>query len=241
MLAFVVSLERCAERRAMVAASLEAAGVPFEIARAVDGKAGEHLAFPNYSERTMLERTGRTLSAGEVGCFASHYRLWQTCVELGQPIAVIEDDVIVAPDFATVLALAEGEIARRKLIRLYAVTERRHVALADLAPPFQLIRYLKGPYGTQAYVVSPDGAKALIDKAARWLAPVDQYLDSPWLHGIEIVAIKPFRVSEGDFASEIVARGEPGVDSASFVHSARRSLGRLTTSVSRTMFNIMRS
>ncbi len=237
MLVFVVSLERSKARRETVSASLAAAGVSFEIARAVDGRAGEHHAFPNYCERRMLERTGRMLSPGEVGCFASHYRLWQICAELGQAITVLEDDIVVAPDFASVLALAEDEIQRHRLIRLFAVTERRHAVLAHLASPFHLIRYLKGPYGTQAYVLSPAGAKALIDKAAHWLAPVDRYLDSPWRHGIDIVAMKPFRVFNGGFESEIEQRG----DGAGIVDGARRSLDRLQTHVSRTVFNLARS
>ncbi len=236
MQVFVVSLDRSAARREVVSASLREAGVPFEIARAVDGRGGEHHAFTNYCERTMLERTGRTLSPGEVGCFASHYRLWQVAVELGQPIAVIEDDIVVAPDFATVLALAATEIEARRLIRLFAVTERKHVVLAELASPFQLIRYLKGPYGTQAYVVSPAGAKALLDKAAQWLAPVDRYLDSPWLHGIDIVAMKPFRVSHGNFVSEI----ERCDEAPTLAEGARRGLDRLQHHVSRAVFNLSR-
>ncbi len=237
MLVFVVSLERSMARREVVSASLRDASVTFEIARAVDGRAGEHHAFPNYCERRMLERTGRMLSVGEVGCFASHYRLWQVCAELGQPIVVLEDDIVVSPDFASVLALAGSEIDQHQLIRLFAVTERRHAVITELASPFRLIRYLKGPYGTQAYVLSPGGAKALLKSAAHWHAPVDRYLDSPWLHGLDIVAMKPFRVFHGGFESEIERRGE----GAGLVDGARRSLDRLQTHVSRAVYNIARN
>jgi GR25 family glycosyltransferase involved in LPS biosynthesis len=30
---------------------------------------------------------------GEMGCFDSHYRLWEKCVELNEPIMIFEDDV----------------------------------------------------------------------------------------------------------------------------------------------------
>ena len=32
------------------------------------------------------------MTPGELGCFASHYLLWEKCLELNEPIVVIEDD-----------------------------------------------------------------------------------------------------------------------------------------------------
>ncbi len=237
MRVFVISLDRSKTRRETVSASLIEAGVPFEIARAVDGRAGEHHIFPHYNEREMLQRTGKMLSVGEVGCFASHYRLWQACVELGQPIAVLEDDVVVAPDFAKALALAGREVARHQLIRLFTIKKRRHAVLAELEPPFQLIRYMRGPFGMQAYVLSPTGAQSLLDNAARWLAPVDRYLESPWLHGIDMIAMTPFRVSLGSLPSEIKVRDGKG---AGVVNASRRGIGHLRSHLAQAMFNLSR-
>ena len=37
----------------------------------------------------------RTLTWGEVGCFLSHYRLWEECADTGETILVLEDDAIL--------------------------------------------------------------------------------------------------------------------------------------------------
>ncbi|CCF80089.1 putative lipopolysaccharide biosynthesis protein [Helicobacter bizzozeronii CCUG 35545] len=39
------------------------------------------------------------MSMGELGCYASHYSLWQKCIQLHEPIAILEDDVHLKPHF----------------------------------------------------------------------------------------------------------------------------------------------
>lgn len=51
---------------------------------------------------------------GVMGCFHSHYRLWQTCVKLGEPILIFEDDVIfergwIPVEWNDVLLVATGK------------------------------------------------------------------------------------------------------------------------------------
>jgi GR25 family glycosyltransferase involved in LPS biosynthesis len=36
---------------------------------------------------------------GTVGCFLSHYKLWQKCIELNQPICILEHDVTIHAPF----------------------------------------------------------------------------------------------------------------------------------------------
>ena len=45
-------------------------------------------------ETSEEEHMGKILRPGVIGCFYSHYRLWQKCIELDEPILVFEDDVI---------------------------------------------------------------------------------------------------------------------------------------------------
>lgn len=40
-----------------------------------------------------LRRKGYQLKTSEVACFASHYELWVRCVELDEPIVILEDNV----------------------------------------------------------------------------------------------------------------------------------------------------
>ena len=82
---------------------------------------------------------------GAQGCFLSHYLLWQKCVNLDEPIVVLEDDAeVIAPllEFTT----------NQDLVKLHAPTKiNSHPAL--------------GTWGTGAfaYWLSPAGARKLID------------------------------------------------------------------------------
>ncbi|MCY4500067.1 MAG: glycosyltransferase family 25 protein, partial [Alphaproteobacteria bacterium] len=103
---FVISLEREPERRARMRQEL--AGFDFEFFDAVDGKA---LDAADYAHRMDAEwfriMRGRELAPGEIGCFLSHYALWEHLVETGIPCAlVLEDDARLEDGFRKVVAEA---------------------------------------------------------------------------------------------------------------------------------------
>jgi glycosyl transferase family 25 len=55
----------------------------------------------------------KLVGPGVIGCFYSHYRLWQKCIDLNEPIFIFEDDVVfVRPyypvEFTGVLIVALG-------------------------------------------------------------------------------------------------------------------------------------
>ena len=39
------------------------------------------------------------LTKGEVGCFLSHWHIWNKCIEKNEPILVLEDDAILTDKF----------------------------------------------------------------------------------------------------------------------------------------------
>ena len=39
------------------------------------------------------------LTKGEVGCFLSHWHIWNKCIEKNEPIIVLEDDAILTDKF----------------------------------------------------------------------------------------------------------------------------------------------
>ena len=42
---------------------------------------------------------GTHLTKGEVGCFLTHYHLWKKCIQLNEPIIILEDDAVCTPMF----------------------------------------------------------------------------------------------------------------------------------------------
>ena len=82
---------------------------------------------------------------GAQGCFLSHYMLWQRCVELDQPIIVLEDDAVILGPMPEI-------ITDKDLIKLHNPRHmHQHKKLGAWAP------------GAFAYWLTPEGAKKLID------------------------------------------------------------------------------
>jgi len=82
--------------------------------------------------------------SGAQGCFLSHYMLWNRCIELNQPIIILEDDAIV--------------IAKLKEIRLpYEVVKLHEPRRAGVS---KLGHWSAGAF---AYLLSPIGAKKLVE------------------------------------------------------------------------------
>ncbi|WP_161957122.1 glycosyltransferase family 25 protein [Aestuariivirga litoralis] len=196
---FVINLERSATRRSFMAAQLQRQGLAHSFFPAVDGRA-RHAEFAHhYDDERCLKSWRRPMTRGEVGCFASHYLLWERCVQVGAPIVVMEDDVILADGIGEAVEIAQQLVANHDFLRLSGVVDVPRVTLAaDLAPPWRLVRFLAGPLGTQCYVIAPRAAQALLDKATQWLMPVDNYIDAFWLHGVISKGLEPFRARHDD-------------------------------------------
>lgn len=175
-------------------AQLDRLGLAYEFFRGVDASKGELAGISRYDERLALRKLGHPLTTAELGCFASHYLLWQQCVEAGEPLVAMEDDVLIAPAFTTALRLAAERIESRRFIRLAGIWESPYRRVEALADGHELVRYRKGPVGTQCYAVSPAGARALLDRADVWIDAVDKYVDAFWIHGVASFAIRPFHI-----------------------------------------------
>ncbi|MEZ9323151.1 glycosyltransferase family 25 protein [Vibrio sp. 10N.286.51.E5] len=89
---FVISLDDALERRVSIEQQFANIGQDFKFFDAVDGRKDVHPLFSYYNSKKRMRCKGYEMTPGELGCFASHYLLWEKCVELNEPIVVIEDD-----------------------------------------------------------------------------------------------------------------------------------------------------
>ncbi|WP_374262415.1 glycosyltransferase family 25 protein [Zoogloea sp.] len=197
---FVVNLERAAERRVAILRHLAELGLEAEILPAVEGARVDRASLGPDAEPG--------LSNGEVGCYLSHVRFWQTVVERRLPHAIIlEDDVICSP---TLMRVAD-EIAALDLpwdaVRLSALQPIRGIPLLTLSGGERLILPNKHPSGTQAYMVSLAGARRLLDAIAVPKGPIDDTLDRYWRFGLCVPVLSPSVVVEdASLASSIAGR-----------------------------------
>ncbi|HTX39865.1 MAG TPA: glycosyltransferase family 25 protein [Bryobacteraceae bacterium] len=195
----VINLVRSTDRREWIESNLARIGLTFEIFAGVDAFRGEHVGISRYNEAAARRDLHRPMAAGEIGCFASHYLLWQRCLSAREPLVIMEDDVDV--DYAFLLALdnASKLISRFPLIRLGLTREGDGTApMLCLPDDFQLVLLGSWTFGTQCYVLSPIGAKALLEHAAVWSLPLDIYVDRAEIHGIGNYGLRPYFVTHAD-------------------------------------------
>lgn len=112
---------------------------------------------------------------GVMGCFHSHYRLWQKCLDLNEPILIFEDDVLLERGFVPVewkeiLLLATGKQKHqdeyyKKL--LYTPTGN---------PEVFPLKHNVMP-GAVGYGITQVAAKKLVDRYQVEFAPADNAIN----------------------------------------------------------------
>ncbi|MFT7372250.1 MAG: glycosyl transferase family 25, partial [Oleiphilaceae bacterium] len=196
---FVINLAGSDERWASTSRRLSELKVPFERFEAVDGRVSPHPLFERHDDKRRQKYRGRALSGGELGCFASHFLLWQRCVELDEPIVVMEDDITIDDSYYEALNIAESNIDSLKYLRLAGtyLKRRPYKKIGELGS-FDLIDHIKGPAGTLCYVISPKAAKIFVQHADVWFLAVDDYMDRYWHHHINCYSLMPFPIGIAD-------------------------------------------
>ena len=191
----VVNLARSVHRREQVTAALAPLGLPYEFFEAIDGKNGIHPLFNRVDQRLAEVRRGFLLTGGEIGCFASHYLLWERCVRENKSFLIFEDDIAINENFLEAYSAAADRIDQLGLIRFSGHKEREFTNLEMLEGSMKIVRFQKGPNGTSCYAISPAAAERLRAKASVWFEPVDLHLDRFWTHGVNSLGILPYPVA----------------------------------------------
>ncbi|BEG57722.1 hypothetical protein NHP21005_14100 [Helicobacter sp. NHP21005] len=145
-----------------------------------------------------LKQEGVPMSLGELGCFASHYSLWQRCIELQEPLCVLEDDIALESHFFEAIDHIAKHIHGLHWVRLMHLFTDQISSTPTSTPQISIIPYSYPSYGsgTQGYVLDPTAAKAFIKASQHWVMPVDFVLENTYLHGIKNHVFEPFAISE---------------------------------------------
>jgi glycosyl transferase family 25 len=188
---FVINLDRSPERLALMRTQALAAGLRFERVRGLNGIQ----ELPTWAKPQFLDDSGRTpngLSAGEVGCYASHLLVMSKIVERGlQGAIVLEDDAVLDDSFARFVERASNAVPDPwDCIHLSTRFKRPAFPIADLGSGRSLVRYMRQPINSTAYMISLAGAAKLAAPRPR-TRPFDVEFRQPWLSGLEVFGIFP--------------------------------------------------
>nr|XP_012627554.1 probable inactive glycosyltransferase 25 family member 3 isoform X2 [Microcebus murinus] len=181
---FVISLARRPNRRERMLSSLWEMEISGRVMDAVDGRMlnssvirslGVDL-LPGYQD----PYSGRTLTKGEVGCFLSHYSIWEEVAARGLArVLVFEDDVRFESNFKGRLERLMEEVEAEKLPWDLIYLGRKQVnpeeeAAVEGLPGLVVAGY---SYWTLAYALSLAGARKLVaSQPLRRMLPVDEFL-----------------------------------------------------------------
>jgi len=194
MRVYVINCQRHAERRAAAKSKLEKAGVRFEF---FDGLCAEDALerelFDAVDEHEFLLNTGRQVTAGEIGCFASHREIWKRAAQLNEAVVIMEDDFELLGNFNAMLAVVASLIDDAGFIRLQTdLRAKKHTVfeVGDL----RLCRFTKPPHGLMCYSLSPRVARRFVAATRILDAPVDIFTKKYWEHGQPMYALTPYAV-----------------------------------------------
>lgn len=177
---YMINLRRRKERRYLMEMSFKELGMDVKYFEAIDGR---NLDMDNLKEQAITLMPNyedpyhkRPMKAGEVGCFLSHYYIWQEIVDKKHAIALIlEDDIHFVPYFRNMYLQLFHEIKDLDWDLTYIGRkilfddEEQYVTEHTTRPLYS--------YWTLGYLITERGARKLLDaRPLDKLLPVDEFL-----------------------------------------------------------------
>jgi glycosyl transferase, family 25 len=120
-------------------------------------------------------------SPGAKGCFHSHYRLWQQCVQLNEPIAIFEDDIVFKRNFEPI---PFEEVLILTINYDWKITKDYRKYFEEDFPINTIVDYKNYCIpGASGYVITPAAAKKLVD------CYQNHYLTPDWAINTELLKV----------------------------------------------------
>ena len=201
---FYINRERDVARRQLIEFELKNANLSGIRIPAIGGR-----AIPG-DLRAYFDIDATNLTAGEMGCYASHLLALSALVANRLPWAlVLEDDALLPADFAADMQSILANLPSNwDLVHLCRDPCRAVKAVAQLETGKTLVRYSRVPAGAVGYLMSSAGAvKFLAPKKRVW--PIDTDFRRPWVFNLEVFGVTPFLIGHDDTReSAILSYGE---------------------------------
>ena len=204
---FAINLDRSTQRWAAI--SRRFAGMPWPLYRvaALDAAQDPAAVLAARGQTLALPPSGigwnplrhRLFSLVEEACFASHMLALKAFLASEHEYAVILEDDAVPLDGLdeTLRQLLTSNIAF-DIVKLEGTARGRGrlaVIVTDLGAA-RLVRSFHPSSGSAGYLVTRSAAAQMIDRAGKLMAPVDDYISNPGLHGCDIMHLSPWLICQ---------------------------------------------
>jgi len=188
----VISLAGSDARQQKVRVELEKTNLQWRFLDAVRGSALTSIP-KEYQPAKVKRLLGFELTPNELGCFLSHKKAWQECVDKNIPTIIFEDDFYLLPHFEKAIHFLTNETASWSAVRLQGLSDVPQEKIQSNGE-FALVRNLGDAVGATAYLLKPSAAQVLIDAASDIYEPLDHFLEHRQKHHLEFLAISPYPI-----------------------------------------------
>lgn len=201
---FAINLDRSPERWERVISQFSQLSWPLHRIVAIDGRDRDTTLA--YRGLTAAHPDGvgwsitrlRLVSFAEEACFCSHLKALRAFLASDYSHAMIlEDDARIVGDLSPVFAVVEDACRGETILKVSGSprTGSRLALFVKQAGAFRIVRSFEPASNATAYIVSKRAALKLIDRAERILAPYDDYLSAPGLHGCSVLHVSPWAIT----------------------------------------------
>ena len=189
---YVISLTRAVERRVQFAAECAQAGITYQIFDGVDGRAREAELLAKSDPVAWRRFMGSEISAGHMGCYASHVDLWAQIGHGPDPVALIcEDDVVFHADFAQAVEAALALQDRWDICRFAKI--RAKGAIAQATRDGYTLNAYWGPFtGNACYLIKRETAAKLAASFYPIRRAHDHELNRIFAYNIRLTGLTPW-------------------------------------------------
>ncbi|EZA57456.1 Glycosyltransferase 25 family member [Ooceraea biroi] len=180
---YMINLLRRPERRKRMWRLFNELGIQAETIDAIDGRALNETFLKEWGVILMPEYLdpyhNRPMTMGEIGCFLSHYLIWQKVLKHGyEKVLVLEDDIHFEPFFRQKVNYVLVELSDLKIKwDLVYVGRKKLVKSESRLNGSKFLVRAGYSYWTLGYMLSASGARKLVGAMPLGkLVPVDEYL-----------------------------------------------------------------
>src|ERR1700674_2157816 len=177
---YVVSCETAMKRRALIKAHLDGLRIEYQL---IDAVIGANLD-PEYRERV---NPTKNMTPGDLGCYLSHIHLYEHIIANQLSVAlVLEDDTVLDYRVKALLDDGCGKLDFDYCFLCYEDRGDESYVFYDADSAIELGNVFKayllssGPYCTNAYLITLEGAKKRMQCAFPARTPIDHYHFLPY-------------------------------------------------------------
>jgi glycosyl transferase family 25 len=183
---YVINLDRSPERWERLRSQAVCYGLNLVRIAAIDGKAVADSERVDFHPQQFVHHNGRTLLAGEYGCYRSHLSALTAFLASDDKMAIVmEDDVDLNERLVPRALAAIGCISGPRLVKLVNHRLVGFKPISETAEKDIVGRCMHGPQGSAAcYIVNRKAAGKLLVSLKQMLLPYDVAIERGWSTGV---------------------------------------------------------